>query len=124
MFPADRQRFLAHWLNMPESFAFAMRKEDKICGYGVIRPCRTGYKIGPLFADSYEIAERIFLHLCHETETNTKIYIDVPEVNENGIRLAKQHEMQKIFGTARMYTAKAPELDLDKIFGVTTFELG
>jgi len=34
-----------------------------LTGYGVLRMCRTGYKIGPLFADSPETAERLFLAL-------------------------------------------------------------
>ncbi|MFB9123882.1 hypothetical protein ACFFYR_11945 [Paraburkholderia dipogonis] len=32
-------------------------------GYGVLRRCLTGYKIGPLFADSNEIAARLFFAL-------------------------------------------------------------
>ncbi|WP_031484403.1 GNAT family N-acetyltransferase [Maridesulfovibrio frigidus] len=124
MFPTKRRNFLTHWLNMPDSFTFAMRKDENICGYGVIRPCRTGYKIGPLFADSYEVADLIFQRLCSEVETNTQIYIDVPEVNEHAMGLASSYGMEKVFGTARMYTGEAPQLGLDKIFGVTTFELG
>jgi len=40
------------------------------------------------------------------------------------VNLAEKYTMQKVFGTARMYTGKFPDLSLNKIFGVTTFELG
>jgi len=29
-----------------------------------------------------------------------------------------------VFETARMYTGAAPPIDLDRVFGVSTFELG
>jgi hypothetical protein len=32
--------------------------------------------------------------------------------------------MNVVFETARMYTSDFPQLPLEKIFGVTTFELG
>jgi hypothetical protein len=32
--------------------------------------------------------------------------------------------MTAVFETARMYTGQAPALPLDRIFGVTSFELG
>jgi len=32
--------------------------------------------------------------------------------------------MTKVFETARMYTGPLPEIDLEGMFGVTTFELG
>jgi hypothetical protein len=32
--------------------------------------------------------------------------------------------MTPMFETARMYRGRAPDLPLDRIFGITTFELG
>jgi hypothetical protein len=32
--------------------------------------------------------------------------------------------MKQVFGTARMYTGEPPAIALDRVFGVTTFELG
>jgi hypothetical protein len=32
--------------------------------------------------------------------------------------------MTQVFATARMYTGPAPAIDLDRVFGVTSFELG
>ncbi len=32
--------------------------------------------------------------------------------------------MTAMFETARMYTGTAPELPLDRMFGITSFELG
>ena len=50
-FPSDRTLFLKRWLQLPESCAIACLESGQLRGYGVIRKCCQGYKIGPLFAD-------------------------------------------------------------------------
>lgn len=47
-FPAPRTRFLQGWINQPGGHALAAVEDREIRGYVVMRPCRTGYKIGPL----------------------------------------------------------------------------
>ena len=69
------------------------------------------------------IADRIFLALAAYAE-NQPVFLDVPEPNSAAVALAGQYKMQPVFQTARMYTGPAPALDLDKVFGVTSFELG
>ena len=123
-FPADRNEFLKCWIRQPGSFAFGWVENDRLKGYGVIRQCRAGYKIGPLFADNSGIAKEIFLKLTSSLEKDTVFYLDVPEVNHDGLNLAEEFKMKKIFETARMYSGKAPDLPVNKIFGITTFELG
>ena len=56
-FPAGRLAFLASWIKQPGSHGLALLQDDALVGYGVIRPCRTGYKIGPLFAPTESDAE-------------------------------------------------------------------
>jgi GNAT superfamily N-acetyltransferase len=123
-FPEERCEFLKKWINQPFSFAKAFVREDKIEAYGVIRKCRTGYKIGPLYADSYENAEKIFLALISEVSTNEAVFLDVPELNNEAVFLAQKYNMKMMFETARMYTAEMPNLPMKKIFGVTSFEIG
>jgi fumarate hydratase class II len=43
---------------------------------------------------------------------------------ERARALAESWGMQPVFETARMYTGAAPAFDLQKQFGITTFELG
>ncbi|THB67892.1 MAG: GNAT family N-acetyltransferase [Desulfovibrio sp.] len=124
LFPAARNAFLEKWLVQPGALALAAIDRFALAGYGVIRPCRAGWKIGPLAADSPEIAEDLFLELCSHAKPGDAVYLDVPEINPQGMALAEKYGMKKVFGTARMYTGQAPQLSLGKIFGVTTFELG
>lgn len=101
-----------------------MLKHGKLAGYGVIRKCHTGYKIGPLFADSPTLAEVLFLSLISGIDSTETCYLDTPEINRAAVELAEKNHMNVAFETARMYTGNQPYLPLNKIFGVTSFELG
>jgi ribosomal protein S18 acetylase RimI-like enzyme len=122
-FPDDREAFLRAWLSMPESAGFASISADgSIDGYGVIRRCREGWKIGPLFADNAGTASRLLRGLASAGDGT--IYLDVPEPNRAAISLAESCGMRPMFETARMYRGGDPGLPLNRIFGITTFELG
>jgi len=123
IFPAPRPDFLKKWVDQPDSYAFAALEGEKIKGYGVIRKCRTGYKIGPLFADYQDTAEKIFRAL-RASVPNEPVYLDVPEPNEEAVEIAKKYRMRVMFRTIRMYSRKEPDIELEKVYGVTTFELG
>ncbi len=119
-----RESFLKPWISQPETIALGFVTDDILEGYGVIRPCRVGYKIGPLFAENETVAQELFHALINEIEIGSTFYLDIPEPNREARRLVREHNMQKVFETARMYTGKSPDLPLDRIFGVTSFELG
>lgn len=123
-FPADRSAFLRCWIGQPGSAAIGFAERERLKGYGVLRPCREGYKIGPLFADDPAIAESLFLALKARAGAEEKIYLDTPEANPQALALAHRHSMRAVFETARMYTKGAPPLPMDRLYGVTTFELG
>ena len=123
-FPASRPRFLAAWVRQEGACGRAVLGEDgDVAGYGVIRRCRHGYKIGPLFADTPEIAGEIFLALSAQASSGP-VYLDVPEPNAAAVALAQRQGMVPVFETARIYTKAVPDLPLDEVFGVTSFELG
>lgn len=123
MFPAPRPGFLKKWVNQPDSYAFAALEAGDLKGYGVIRKCHAGYKIGPLFADDKVTAEKIFRAL-RASVPEELIYLDVPEPNKKAVEIAKKYHMNVMFRTIRMYSRKEPDIELDKVYGVTSFELG
>lgn len=123
-FPADRHAFLKNWVSQDHSTALAYIENGALQGVGVIRKCASGYKIGPLFADSADIASALYLQLsCHVSE-NDDIFLDVPQVNDDAVKLAEQFSMSQCFETARMYTQTEPEIQLQRTFGITSFEIG
>jgi GNAT superfamily N-acetyltransferase len=123
-FPADRSAFLKHWIAPENSQTLVVMENSKILGYGSIRACDRGFKIGPLNAETSDIAAELFLALTATTPEQSEIFLDVPEPNKAAIQLAQNFGMSPVFETARMYTKNFPNLPLDKIFGITTFELG
>ena len=101
--------------------ASSMRRRLK--GYGVLRACREGYKIGPLFADDEETADRLFGGLMARAP-GAPVFLDTPEANPAAVALAARHAMTPVFETARMFKNGSPEMRVERCFGVTTFELG
>jgi opacity protein-like surface antigen len=85
---------------------------------------RSGYKIGPLFADDQRIAAAILSALCATMEPGSPVSLDVPEDNAAGTKLAEQAGLEPSFETARMYKGGIPSLPIARTFGISTFELG
>lgn len=123
-FPEARPEFLRSWIRQPDSTALGIMQNGTLAGYGVMRRCRDGRKIGPLFADGPELAESLLVALGAEAEPGEPVYLDTPEVNPAAVSLAKRHNMEVVFETARMYTGPEPDLPLQRLFGATSFEVG
>jgi len=123
-FPAARESFLRAWTTQPDVRALALIRDGEVAGYGVIRPCRDGHKIGPLFAPDRAGAEALLDGLVAELGTGEPWWIDTPETNPVAIELARDRGLEPVFRTARMYRGDAPEYERGLVFGVTTLELG
>jgi ribosomal protein S18 acetylase RimI-like enzyme len=123
-FPAAREAFLRAWIAQPGTRSLAAVTGGRLCGYGVIRPCRSGFKIGPLFADGPEIAESLFTGLSQEVPPEVPYFLDVMESAPQALDLVARHGMQLVFETARMYLSPPPNLALGQIYGISSFELG
>jgi len=122
-FPAARPAFLEGWVSQPDSLALGCEREGRFRGFGVVRRCQQGCKVGPLFADDLSIADALLTRLA-AFAAGGPMFLDVPENNPSAMKLARQHEMTEVFGCARMYLGPMPDLDHHCVFGVTTFELG
>ncbi len=123
-FPSNRSRFIKSWINQPDSHALGITQDGKLAGYGVIRQCRSGNKIGPLFAESPKLAESLFLALRSKVKPSEPVYLDIPEVNQDAVTVADKYNMKVSFETARMYRGEMPDLPFNRLFGVTSFEIG
>ncbi|MEH2370070.1 GNAT family N-acetyltransferase [Nostoc sp.] len=122
-FPSKRSLFLQHWIEQPESTAFGFLKNGSLAGYGVIRPAHTGFRVGPLFANDEQIAEALFQALLAQNP-HAPVFFDVPDANLQAIDLVQRYQLQPVSQTARMYTKEIPSLPINRIFAVTSVELG
>lgn len=123
VFPARRSAFLRAWINTPGHVGRALLRDGRLAAWGVIRPCRTGCKIGPLVADDRAAAEAVMQALLGSAGGG-EVFLDVPAINPDAVALANELGLKPVFETARMYTGPIPPLRIDRIFGVTSFELG
>jgi hypothetical protein len=124
-FPAPRPRFLRGWLEVPESVGLGCIRQGRLAGFGVLRRGADGLKVGPLFADDLGAAEDLLRGLLAEAGGQS-VCLDVPDtaVHPAAEQLAGRFGMREAFRTARMYTQEAPRIRLDRVFGITTMELG
>jgi GNAT superfamily N-acetyltransferase len=123
VFPAPRSAFLRAWIGAPGHTGCAIVRDGRLAGWGVIRPCRKGFKTGPLVADDRAAAEAVLSALLARVGGG-EIFLDVPSINREAVALAQDFGLAPVFETARMYTGAIPPLRLERVFGVTSFELG
>ena len=123
IFMAPRSEFLRRWISQPACHALGATRNGKLVGYAIARPSRTGYRIGPLFANDPAIARMLFQSLLTRLP-HQQVQIDVPECNTAGVEMVKSSGFQEVFGCARMAFGPPLPRPLQNIFGVTTFELG
>lgn len=123
-FGAPRPVFLREWLRRPGHIAL-VSLSDRLRGFGVVRPCRSGYKVGPLFAEDVKVADGLLQGFFSFLPAGSEVFLDVPSSNAVALRWAEEElGGVEVFTCARMYTGKAPATDWSRVFGVTTLELG
>jgi len=123
VFPAARLAFLRTWIGASGHIGRALMRDGALAAWGVIRPCREGFKIGPLVADDRAAAEAVFDALI-ATVGADEVYLDLPEPNREAQAVAQSRGLKPVFETARMYKGEIRDVTIRRIFGVTTFELG
>ncbi len=122
-FGAPRGQFLKKWIQPIGGLSVGVAGEQGLAGMGVIRPCREGFKIGPLYAESPGMADSIFRALSNHA-AGEPLFLDVPECHPEAMKLAERHGLKEVFGCARMAMGTNSEGVRAGVYGVTTFELG
>ncbi len=120
----DRQHFIHNWVtDTRHRTSLVITDGMTVTGFGTIRACQQGHKVGPLIAKDSDDAHRLLSSLV-ATAAAHDIILDVPEPNTHAVNLAEAAGLENTFETARMYRGSPPEYHLQRLFGVTTFELG
>lgn len=122
-FGFQRPQFLIPWMNLPGTVSFKYMADKELQGFAILRKAYEGYKICPLFADTEQVAGFLY-QSCLNAAIGEKVFLDIPVTNPSAVNLTRKYQATYVFECARMYHGKAPEAALNKIYGVTTFELG
>jgi GNAT superfamily N-acetyltransferase len=122
-FGFPRPAFMKPWLKLPAVKTFKYVLSGTLKGFAVVRKVKKGYKVCPLFADNAEVAEELY-KACLNSVAGEPLYIDIPVVNSAAIAMVRKYNTNYVFECARMYFGRTPQMDINKVFGITTFELG
>ena len=124
VFGSERERFLRAWIDRPAGHALACVDGERLSGYGVLRPCHAGMKVGPLFAEDSDVAGALLAGLLATAGPGEDVFIDMPAANTRTGELREGRAFEPSFETVRMYLNGRPPEDVQRVFGVTTFEFG
>lgn len=119
----DRTKFLEHWWHQPEGQVFCYGEDNAIQGYATLRDATEGRRIGPLFADTPEVAAAL-VKACLNAAGDDTVFLDVPLANTHAVALVRALGGEAVFECARMVHGPVPPWPLERIYGITSFELG
>ena len=130
VFGFEGRAFLTRWLGVSGSHArVAINSEGSIVGYTVVQPTfvkEEGYNIGPLFADSEPVAEKLlkalFEELLRQGEPVPAVSIEAP--TKKAADLCERLQGKRSFELVYMTTSDFPDACFDKWFGYTSTDLG
>ncbi|MBX3043816.1 MAG: GNAT family N-acetyltransferase [Candidatus Kapabacteria bacterium] len=122
-FGYERRKFMNRWINLNESKRFMFIDDGQLRGFAITRRVKKGFKICPLFADDSFIADELY-KACLNSAPNLPVYLDIPVINPAAVELVKKYNATYVFECARMYYGSKPEIDINSIYGITTYELG
>lgn len=128
--PSPRPHFLKNWLHHPAGVVQVLVDERGRChGFGRIRPCllsqgemASGWRIGPLLADTPALAERLLRALLNRHPG--EVLIDAPGANRHAATLLRHLDFSPGPRTLRMYRGTQPRQTLADVYGLACLELG
>ncbi len=125
--PSPRPHFLSDWLHHPAGTVMALVDPDGSChGFGRIRPCLLrdgeGWRIGPLLADTPDLAELLLKKLL--IRHPGIVLIDSPGLNPFVNSLLDKLSFVKVSQTLRMYSGEQPPISMHDVYGLACLELG
>jgi len=82
----------------------------------------SGWRIGPLLADSPELAERLLRGLLQRHQG--VVLLDGPGANPAAGTLLRRLRFAPISETLRMYRGAQPQVSLADVYGLACLELG
>lgn len=121
-FFSPRPDFLRPWIGGEGRRAVVATDQGQITGFAASRPTATGHRLGPVFAQDSGIARELILTLSAELPGS--VAIDLFLSNNPALDLVESLGMDRSFQTTRMYRGTPPELPIERIFGITSLELG
>jgi hypothetical protein len=121
--PHERSGLLAVWFAASATTPFVYHDRGEVTGFGVIRPSRTGHRIGPLIANTPQVALALYdaLTAAHPGEP---VCLNCPEPNAAGRDLARERGLVRTSHTVRMYSQQVRRTGLARCYSIASLAWG
>lgn len=124
-FPASRMEWIDELISLPGGISAAYVEDSVLKGYGVMRPCVSGFRLAPLYADTIDIARKLLTHMSAQLPEGSIFFMDIPTFNIDATRmLTEEFAMTYLWECSRMYTKGLPDVNWSGIYGMSSLELG
>jgi len=116
-FGYSRKNFLKALLKVNHYHALGVVQDGKLKGYGFLRKGMMGYKVGPLNADSQEIADDI-LEGLQNFIPGEDVYVEFLDTNKSMIAVLDKQKWKYFSHLYRMFSGGIPKTDLNRTYAV------
>lgn len=123
-FPVPRPRFVDIWLKQNESIVRGYVAEGKLLGYGLLRPGWPVAQIGPLYAESAEIACAVLTSLTNTLQVGEKYELASHTPNPNMAQLSTAFGFEQCYLHTRLYNKKVYQLRDACVYACLSTDIG
>jgi GNAT superfamily N-acetyltransferase len=124
-FPVARVGWIEDWIALPGGITAAYVEDSVLKGFGVLRPCVSGFRLAPLYADNMDIASKLLANLRAQLPDGSVFFMDIPTLNVDATRmLTEDCGMIYLWECSRMYTSGLPDINWAGTYGLSSLELG
>jgi hypothetical protein len=93
---------------LPKTLCILCRAESgRITGLGAMRPLPVGFRLGPLYSESTDVAMRILKQILYGVPSHSVLVIDVHQSNTEAVQLYRTLGLQEVLRTKYMWKEKA-----------------
>jgi len=123
-----RHEFLKRWLKIPGGQSLVAKDEQgHVVGLACRRPCDKRYDddvhiVGPLYADSLEIAEHLFSEINKDI-SGDEVLFHIWYKNPDILKLIAKFGLEKTFDLQRMHINGDPEEYKPSVWSVTSIDV-
>ncbi|KAG2179122.1 hypothetical protein INT43_001972 [Umbelopsis isabellina] len=137
-----RPKFIQNWVEFHSQseklgrFGYAIMDHGRLVGYGCARAATTSFRVGPIFAESLDIAKALLYKLATSVKEtmdasndippsiNPNFEVDICAANPQAVSFYESLGMSNALPTKRMWKGQPPKVDIDGIYALSTLELG
>jgi GNAT superfamily N-acetyltransferase len=121
--PHGRTGLLAAWFAAPATTTVVYRDRGEVTGFGAVRPSRSGHRIGPLIANTPQIALALYDALT-AAHPGDPVHLNCPAPNTAGSDLAHQRGLIRTSHTVRMYSRPVRPSAMARCYSIASLAWG